>query len=151
MGVEPYLVASSLEAVLAQRLVRVICPHCREEYQPENRAELSAQLGVALPEVLYRGRGCRQCQGTGFRGRSAVCELMDVTPDVRRLILAGASVADIRRAAMRQGARSLRSDGWRHVLEGRTTIEEVLRVTKDDSVGQGGTDAAFRPGSGTEG
>jgi len=145
MGVEPYLVASSLEAVLAQRLVRVICPHCREEYQPENRAELSAQLGVALPEVLYRGRGCRQCQGTGFRGRSAVCELLDVTPNVRRLILAGASAADIRRAAMQQGARSLRSDGWRHVLEGRTTIEEVLRVSKDDS------DAGFRPGSGVEG
>ncbi len=137
MGVEPYLVASSLEAVLAQRLVRLICPHCRRDYTPsEAEAELlRAELPGDEIGVLQRGAGCRECQGTGYRGRTGVFELMPVTESVRALVLRGASAGEIRRQAAQEGMLSLREDGWRHVLEGRTTVEEVLRVTKDERVG----------------
>jgi len=132
MGIEPYLVASSLEGVLAQRLVRVICDYCREEYVPQDIDVLREDLGGEFPEVLHRGKGCRECQGTGYRGRTAIMELMLVTDGVRGLILERASAGEIRKHAMGQGMRTLREDGWRHVREGRTTIEEVLRETKDE-------------------
>ena len=134
MGVEPYLVAASLEAASAQRLVRVICSACKQPYTPDARRSTAAELGVELPEVLHHGAGCRQCQGTGYRGRTVICEFMDVTSSVRRMILERASAGEIRQAAMRDGARALRADGWRHVLAGRTTVEEVLRVTKDERI-----------------
>ena len=142
MGVEPYLVASSLEAVLAQRLVRVICPHCKQAYQVKERAAVSEKLGVELPGELWRGEGCKHCQGTGFKGRTVICEMMHVGEGVRRLILDNASASEVRAVAERSGLRSLREDGFRHVLDGHTTIEEVLRVTKDerDLVGAFGGD-----------
>jgi len=134
MGVEPYLVASSLEAVLAQRLVRLICPSCRQSYTPPaaEAALLRAELPGEVPEQLQRGAGCRECLGTGYRGRTGIFELMPVTQSVRALILKGASSGEIRRQARADGMRSLRQDGWRHLLAGRTTVEEVLRVTKDE-------------------
>ena len=136
MGIEPYLVASSLEAVVAQRLVRVICPECKEELAGSERERLEQRFSDKLPETLYRGQGCRRCQGTGYRGRMGIFEMMVVTDEVRSLILENASPRDLRQASAKQGMTSLREDGFRHVREGYTTVEEVLRVTKDDTFGQ---------------
>ena len=133
MGIEPYLVASSLEAVFAQRLVRVICPHCKEQLSTSDVLPLRQRFGDLLPGSLYKGQGCTYCQGTGYRGRIGIFEMMVVTDDLRSLIIENASARDLRRVASRQGTTSLREDGFRHVREGRTTIEEVLRVTKDDT------------------
>jgi type II secretion system protein E len=134
MGMEPYLVASSLETVLAQRLVRVICRHCREPRDPADVDLLRTKLGAEVPDVLYYGKGCRECLGTGYRGRTAIIEMMVMNEEIRGLLLDRASAGEIRRAATRNGMRSLREDGWRHVCEGRTTVEEVLRVTKDEQL-----------------
>jgi len=133
MGIEPYLVASSLEAVAAQRLVRVICPHCKEHLTTSEAMVLRQRFGNQLPNVLYKGKGCKNCQGTGYRGRIGIFEMMLVTDDIRSLIIENASARDLRRVAAKQGTTSLREDGFRHVFEGRTTVQEVLRVTKDDT------------------
>jgi general secretion pathway protein E len=145
MGVEPFLVASSLEAVLAQRLVRLICTHCKETLPPEDAKSLKSQFGDEAPPVLFWGRGCRECQGTGYHGRTGIFETMLVTTEVRTMIVERVSAGDIRRVAAGQGMKSLREDGWRLVRSGRTTLEEVLRVTKDERFnenGRGGSDAA---------
>ncbi len=133
MEIEPYLVASSLEAVLAQRLVRVICPECKAPLTEHEMAPLRQRFGDQLPSVLYRGRGCRLCQGTGYHGRIGIFELMVITDEIRSRILENTSAQELRKLAAKQGMRSLRDDGFRHLREGRTTIEEILRVTKDDS------------------
>ena len=135
MGIEPYLVASSLETVLAQRLVRLICPACREQFIPADAkvlAELGDTPGVPHPTVLWRGPGCRQCQGTGYHGRTGIFEVMPITEEIRAMILEHSSAGEIRKVAVRQGMRGLREDGWRLVRDGRTTVEEVLRVSKDE-------------------
>ncbi|MGD0090767.1 MAG: ATPase, T2SS/T4P/T4SS family [Planctomycetota bacterium] len=132
MGVEPYLVASSLEGVLAQRLVRIICAKCREEYEIPAHDTLRLEPGREIPKVTWRGRGCRECQGTGYHGRTCITELMMVTERIRSAILDRTSAGEIRKIAAKEGMGSLRSDGWRLVLTGRTTVEEVLRATKDE-------------------
>ena len=132
MGVESYLVASSLEAVLAQRLLRLICPECREPLPQDEARLLRDRLDEDLPEALYSGKGCRACQGTGYRGRTGLFEFMPVSGGLRGLILERASSQQIRALARQEGMRSLREDGWRHLVEGRTTVEEVYRVTKDE-------------------
>jgi general secretion pathway protein E/type IV pilus assembly protein PilB len=137
MGVEPYLVASSLEMVAAQRLVRLICPKCKEEMPREEVAKLQAEFGKEVPSVLYRGAGCRNCQNTGYRGRQGVFENMPITDEVRGLILGRASSREIRKVAIQQGMTSLRDDGWRLIREGKTTAEEVLRLTKDEDMAVG--------------
>ena len=142
MGVEPYLVASSLEAVLAQRLVRLICPACREEIVGAPVEQARAAYRIQGLERLWTGRGCRQCQDTGYRGRTGVFEFMVLTDDIRAMILRRASSGEIRRAAQGHGMMSLREDGWRLVTEGRTTLEEVLRVTKDERLSD---DVLFAP------
>ncbi|HET7340490.1 MAG TPA: type II secretion system ATPase GspE [Methylomirabilota bacterium] len=133
MGVEGYLVASVLEAVLAQRLVRRICPACRVPDTP-SKADLDA-LGIqAAPDVtLYRGKGCEECRGTGYRGRSGIYELFILDEDARSLILRRASTRDIRHHAAQRGMVTLRMDGWRRACEGVTTVEELLRVTQEDA------------------
>jgi type II secretory ATPase GspE/PulE/Tfp pilus assembly ATPase PilB-like protein len=136
MGIEPYLVASSLEAVVAQRLVRVICTECKEKLSESEVQPLRRRFGDKLPAALHKGRGCRRCQGTGYRGRIGIFEMMVVTDEIRSLILRNASAGDLRRVSARQGMTNLRDDGFRHLSEGRTTIEEVLRVTKDDTFAQ---------------
>jgi type II secretory ATPase GspE/PulE/Tfp pilus assembly ATPase PilB-like protein len=135
MGVEPYLVASSLEGVLAQRLVRLICTKCREECQSPAKNTIRLEAGRELPKTTFRGRGCKDCQGTGYHGRTTICELMGVSEQIRAAILTDVSSGEIRKIAMQQGMRSLRADGWRLILNGRTTIEEVMRATKDEPVG----------------
>ena len=134
MGVEPYLVASSLELVLAQRLVRLICPECKEVAPsgPGEPGALQAQYGAVVPEVVYHGRGCRACMGTGYRGRQGVFEMMPVTEDIRTLIVGRTAAGQMRRVAQQQGMKGLWEDGWRLVREGRTTIEEVVNNTMDE-------------------
>ena len=129
MGVEPYLVASSLEAVLAQRLVRVLCKHCKQPDDSPAAAALKAQLGIPANTTIYKSVGCRECRNTGFHGRHAIFEWMDTDNDIRELILKSASTDQIRNAARKQGMRTLAEDGWRLVRKGITTAEEVLSVT----------------------
>jgi len=135
MGVEPYLVASSVLGFIAQRLVRVVCSACQEPVEPA--PQMAEQFGYAhVPAVLHRGRGCECCKGTGYKGRTAIYEFLIVDDAVQALILRRASAGEIARAAQAggpatggAGMRTLRQDGWRKVLQGVTTPEEVLRVT----------------------
>jgi type II secretory ATPase GspE/PulE/Tfp pilus assembly ATPase PilB-like protein len=137
MGVEPYLVASSLEAVLAQRLVRVLCPKCKTEDKSPAAAAFKTQVGIPLNTPIYAAVGCRECRQTGYYGRQAVFEWMDTSQDIRQMILKNASGDQLREAARKNGMRTLAEDGWRIVRMGITTAEEVLRVTKDQSLGIG--------------
>ena len=129
MGVEPYLVASSLEAVLAQRLVRVLCPHCKKPDDSATAQAFKAKLGIDAGVTLYHSIGCRECRNTGFFGRQAIFEWMDTDEEIRQLILKNASTDQIRKAARKGGMRTLAEDGWRLVAQGITTVEEVLSVT----------------------
>src|SRR5947199_507056 len=133
MGVDPYLVASVLEGVMAQRLVRRICAACRATDSP-SAGDLGA-LGIAgtAGVPLYRGRGCDECRGTGYRGRTGIYELFPITEDARSLILRRAPTREIRRAAVEAGMITLRLDGWAKACEGVTTVEEILRVTQEDA------------------
>ena len=130
MGVEPYLVASSLEAVLAQRLVRVLCEACKQEDDSPTTQALKAELKIPANVPFFRAVGCRECRQTGFHGRRGIFEWMDTTNDIRRMILRNCSSGEIREVARRDGMRDLAEDGWRLVRAGVTTSEEVLRVTK---------------------
>ena len=129
MGVEPYLVASSLEAVLAQRLVRVLCPHCKQPDNSPTAAALKAKLGIPAENVIYKTVGCRECRNTGFYGRHAIFEWMDTNEEIRQMILKSASTDQVRDAARRGGMRTLAEDGWRLVAAGVTTVSEVMSVT----------------------
>lgn len=132
MGVEPYLVASSLEVVIAQRLVRLICTQCKAPLPDDLYQRAKERFGDLVPPVLYYGKGCRACQNTGFRGRQGVFEMMAINDEIRSLILHRASSRDLRRVAVKAGMRSLREDGWRVVREGRTTVDELMQNTKDE-------------------
>src|SRR5262249_47999921 len=135
MGVEPFLVASSLIGVLAQRLVRTICRECKESYTPTEEAlrELGVQVeNLKQLPILQRGKGCPKCVNTGYRGRSGIYELMTIDDDVRNLILQKIDASTLKKVPISKGMRTLRDDGARKVLAGITTIEEVLTVTQDD-------------------
>ena len=136
MGIEPFLVSSSVIAIMAQRLVRHVCTACREFYMP-TEAEL-VDLGLDPSRVpaqgFARGRGCEACMRTGYRGRSGIYELMLVDGGVRDLVMKNADAATIRNYAISKGMRTLREDGIRKLLAGQTTVEEVLRVTQEDVV-----------------
>ena len=134
MGVEPYLVSATVLAILAQRLVRLVCDGCAVEALP--LSEVVAEFGpppTDLPRPRFRrGTGCAACGGTGYRGRTGIYELMQVNDEIRAGVLAGATVAALRALAERHGLVSLRSAGWAKACAGITTIEEVLRVTRDE-------------------
>jgi len=132
MGVEPFLVASSLEMVVAQRLVRLICRDCKTPLDAREDSRLRSQFGDKLPSVLYHGGGCDQCNHTGFRGRQGIFEMMPMTDELRTHITSRASTVEVRKTAVAQGMKSLREDGWRLIEAGLTTVDEVLRVTKDE-------------------
>ena len=129
MGVEPYLVASSLEAVLAQRLVRVLCKHCKQVDDSARAQQFKIKLGIPADKTIYKSIGCRECRNTGFFGRHAIFEWMDTDEEIRQLILKSASTDQIRNAARKGGMKTLAEDGWRLVALGITTVEEVLSVT----------------------
>jgi general secretion pathway protein E len=134
IGVEPYLVASSVIAVIAQRLIRVICPECRSEYEPHN--EELAELGLEREQLegglIYLGMGCERCIETGYVGRTAIYEVMPITDPIREQIISRVGASSIKEAAVKRGMRTLRMDGARKVVEGQSTVEEVLRVTQLD-------------------
>jgi type IV pilus assembly protein PilB len=134
MGVPSYLVASSIIAVLAQRLVRVVCSKCKQPHTPSDSQLEAAGISKALAAKgnFMKGKGCGNCNKTGYRGRMGIYELMMMNSKVRELSFAGASTQDIRKAAIAQGMRGLYQDGILKVLKGQTTIEEVFRVSKRD-------------------
>ena len=130
MGIEPYLVASSVLCFVAQRLVRVICPSCQEEREPEPGLREEFGLLEAPPPRLRYGRGCPACKGTGYKGRTAIYEFLILSEPIQQLVLQRASSHEIARTAQQQGRmRTLRQDGWQKILHGLTTPQEVLRVT----------------------
>jgi len=134
MGVEPFLVASSVVAFIAQRLVRVICPDCKLELEAEK--EVLRELGVngqTMPGLkIYQGKGCESCKHTGYKGRTAIYEVLVINEAIRELILARASAEQIKRKALSLGMRTLRQDGWEKVVMGITTPAEVVRVTQQE-------------------
>jgi type II secretion system protein E len=136
MKVEPYLVASSLEAVLAQRLVRVLCPHCKVEDRSDTTAAIKQQLGFPKDLQVFKAVGCRECRNTGYHGRHAIFEWMDMNGEIQEKILKNASAGEIRVVAVQHGMHSLSDDGWRLVGQGITTPEEVMRATKDQTLGR---------------
>ncbi len=130
MGVEPFLISSSIEGVMAQRLVRTICKKCKEEYSPENPDTLPSDFAFVPGERLWRGRGCRDCLNTGYAGRRASYELLVMTDELREMVVNRAAATQMQTVARRHGLRLLREDGWRMVRAGYTTPEEVVRATK---------------------
>ncbi len=131
MGVEPYLIAASVNMILAQRLVRRICPKCKTTYDPPRNVRRALErMGFEIPE-FYRGVGCRSCRNTGYRGRIGVHELLCITEEMRDLIISNPSIAALRHLALQNGMVTLAHDGFRKVREAVTTIEEVLSIVGD--------------------
>ena len=133
MGIEPFLVSSSLEAIIAQRLVRTVCPACKEQYRPE--MEMLRNVGFPedkLATKFYRGRGCDECRFTGYRGRKGIFEILVMSEAVRPLVIERTSSNTLKQAACAKGMRTLREDGWAKVCAGISTVEEVARVTQED-------------------
>ena len=132
MGIEPFLVTSSIIAIIAQRLVRMLCPHCKEVYVPDEEplANLGLDRSVLQNNTFYRKKGCNLCMQTGFRGRTAIFEIMIVDDEIKRLVLKTSDANQINELALKQGMITLQKDGIDKVLKGITTTEEVLRVTR---------------------
>ena len=134
MGIEPFLLSSTVRAFLAQRLVRTICVHCKApaSYSPTLLKEMAFPEGLGT--TFHRGAGCDHCRQTGYQGRMAIHEICVITDRMRKLIVNKAGGNTLKQAATLGGMKTLRHDGWRRVVEGRTTIEEVLRVTQEDDL-----------------
>lgn len=131
MGIEPFLTSSATVAVIAQRLLRSLCDHCKESYEPSRAVLDGFEIENSTP-VFYRGQGCQNCRWTGYWGRIGIYEIMLLDEPIRKMILENASATDLKRAAMRGGMRTLRQNALRRAREGVTSLEEVLRVTNND-------------------
>jgi general secretion pathway protein E len=131
MGVEPFLLSSVLRVVVAQRLVRVLCPHCKREITatPEIVAECGSMADVMVGKPIWQAVGCPECMDTGYKGRQAVYEIMQVTDPVKRQVMANSDSGEIRRQAVSDGMRTLRADGCAKVLQGLTSVTEIMRVS----------------------
>ena len=136
MGIEPFLVASAVECFIAQRLVRVICNDCKREFKPDK--EVLKELGVSRLDLskikLYEGKGCESCRFTGYKGRTAIYEVLVMSEPIRELVLKRASSEQIKKKALSLGMRTLRQDGWEKIKMGITTPGEVMRVTQQESL-----------------
>ncbi len=136
MGIEPYLISSSIEGLIAQRLVRLLCPHCKQAYTPDpyilKRVNVTGDDPASV--TVYRPRGCEKCRYTGFFGRTAVYEIVQITEDFRRLVVDRVPANILKKSALKDGMKPLRHDGWDKIKSGVTTIEEVLRVTLEDEI-----------------
>jgi general secretion pathway protein E len=134
MGIEPFLVTSSTIAIQAQRLVRRTCSQCKESYTPDRDPlqELSIRLDDPRAKTLWRGRGCDKCSQRGYYGRTGIFELLVMSQKIQEMVLQGADSNAIKREAHKEGMRTLREDGAEKMLRGLTTLEEILRVTRDD-------------------
>lgn len=137
MGVEPYLLASSVEAIIAQRLVRQVCTHCREEYRPGARTCAAIGLDPADGQRFVRGRGCDRCRQSGYAGRTVIYEMLVLDEAIGDLILRRSAASEIKRLAVEKGMLTLRTHGLARARAGITTVEEVLRVTQSDQRGTG--------------
>lgn len=131
MGIESFLISASLIGVMTQRLVRLICAHCKEPYEPTKSVLTKLSLPDKKGLVLYHGRGCDYCKGTGYYGRTGIFELMTIDDEIKEMIIAGASTITLRNKAQEKGMRLLREDGVAKVLAGITTFEEVARVCEE--------------------
>ena len=135
MGVDDYLITSTINGILAQRLVRRLCPHCRESYIPMRELVDELNLGEFVAEgedvVLYRPTGCDQCGGRGYHGRLSLTEVLVMNDEIRQLVMQHANAGEIQRAAIRGGMATLYRDGLRKAIAGLTTLEEVARVAED--------------------
>jgi type II secretory ATPase GspE/PulE/Tfp pilus assembly ATPase PilB-like protein len=136
MGIEPFLVASSVDGLVAQRLVRRLCNECK---RPANLSEefltsVGFPMELAAQGEIQEPVGCDACRGTGFMGRTGIYEIIEVTEAIRSLIVQRCSSNEIKQEALRQGMKTLRDDGWQKVIQGVTTIEEVLRVSEDEEM-----------------
>ncbi len=133
MGVEPFLLASSVQGVMAQRLVRTICKTCKRGIKPVKAIHAKfEEYQIPIGSLqLARGEGCDECAGSGYKGRAGVHELVVMTDELRRMILERTSTADLKKLALEQGLRTLYHDGLMKVAQGITTLEEVLRVAVD--------------------
>lgn len=136
MGIEPFLLASTVRAFIAQRLVRTICPDCSQwvEYPEDYLKEIDAPVSSGGPGRYRRGAGCENCRQTGYRGRTAIYELCPLTENLQKLVIQKASGTELKQCAVNGGMLTLRQDGWRRVLAGQTTLEEIVRVTQTDDV-----------------
>jgi general secretion pathway protein E len=135
MGIEPFLAASSIVGIFAQRLLRTICPHCKETHQPPDKLlrEIESESQVPSGTTFYRGTGCDKCMQIGYWGRTGIYELLKVDDTVRELLLQNKDATTIKKAAVQRGMRSLRAAGLDKALQGITTLEEVMRVTQEES------------------
>jgi len=131
MGVEPFLISSSIMGVMAQRLVRVICPKCKEKHTPSDEA--LKDLGLSVPVDFYKGKGCGKCKKTGFAGRVGIYELLILDDEIKKMVVAKASSDDIKKKAASKGMTTLFTDGLAKAKEGITTVEEVLRASRTES------------------
>jgi type IV pilus assembly protein PilB len=132
MGIEPFLIASSVLLTCAQRLVRRVCSNCKEEFIPEPDVFEKLEIPELIGETFYRGAGCERCKGRGYSGRAAILEILPITETIRRLIVKRASASVIKNQAVQEGMKTLRMAGIDKAREGITTLEEVLRVTSED-------------------
>jgi type IV pilus assembly protein PilB len=134
MGCEPFLISASLIAIVAQRLIRRLCPKCREAYKPGEA--LCAKLGIDIKKMkdvsFYRAKGCSHCLNTGYSGRVGICEVLTMTPAIRELVLKRARENEVKQVSRKEGMETLREDGIAKVLAGVTGLEEILRVTVAD-------------------
>ena len=134
MGIEPFLVSSSVEGIVAQRLIRRLCKKCR---RPVNLDQgFLKEHGFPIEKLapinpIYEAVGCDECRGTGYKGRSAIFEIMPITDEVRPSVVANATASSIKQAALNAGMKTLRQDGWDKVLQGVTTVDEIIRVTEE--------------------
>jgi type IV pilus assembly protein PilB len=131
MGVEPFLICSSLSGILAQRLIRRVCSECKTSYVPTDQdlKRLRIDRSEIGDHLFYYGKGCPACHGTGYKGRKAICELLVVNQEIRDLIFAGAPHSEIREKAREHGMRTVREDGLQAIFNGETTVDEVVRYT----------------------
>ena len=135
MGIEPFLASSSLECIIAQRLVRLICPKCKAQIKPEKEIleEILEEEKIPVDTEtikVFEGKGCKSCKFTGYKGRTAIYEILVVNNQIRNMILSRASANKIKERAVSLGMKTLRRDGWDKVANGLTTVSEVLRVTQ---------------------
>jgi type II secretory ATPase GspE/PulE/Tfp pilus assembly ATPase PilB-like protein len=138
MGVESYLLSGALNGVCAQRLARTVCPSCATKYYPSEQVLRDAGLSDRVGQTFRKGDGCANCHNSGFQGRFGIYEVMEVSNDLRPMIHQSAAAHELRRAHIRHGGLTLRQEGVLLALEGRTSLEEILRVTQceDENAGQ---------------
>lgn len=134
MGIEPYLVAATVQGIIAQRLVRVLCDSCAEDYEPGSSEVAGAPAGSGASGHYRRASGCDQCSGSGYRGRVGIYEMLQITDEHRSLIAKGAAHGELRRVARRNGMETLHESGWRLAQSGTTSIEELMRVVNEAEV-----------------